>query len=260
MGFSHSLPLEPTTTVRCFSDASWVSGIALRGSENLDSASKTVTAEAPPEYTQRPCYPELVAIVCAGLLHVVAEIALSELAARTFNIFVSVCFLIYLIWRARTSSGAVQAWGMRRGNFCPALRAQLSFGAVGAVAIVVFGLATDSLNLPWSFWMTVALYPVWGIAQQFALQNLIARNLTAVLSHPVAIAGASAVVFSAAHYPRADLMVLTLISGFFFTLIYRRVPNLWAVGIVHGLLGSLAVYVILHEDPGDTLWSLFFNT
>ena len=197
------------------------------------------------------------AIVCAGLLHIAAEVGLSELAARSYNALVSVGFLAYVVWRARTTDGALRAWGLRRDNFWPALRAQLSFGAVGAVAIVGFGLARNSLTLPWTFWLTVALYPVWGIAQQFALQNLIARNLTGVLSHRLAVAGASATVFAAAHYPRFDLVLLTLVSGFFFTLIYRRVPNLWAVGIVHGVLGSLAVYVVLSEDPGATLWNLF---
>jgi membrane protease YdiL (CAAX protease family) len=210
-------------------------------------------------YTQRPCYPELVAVVCAGLLHIVTEIALSEMVARAYNVLAAVGFLVYVIWRARATHGALRTWGICRDNFWPALRAQLGFGAVATLAIVAYGLTVRSLSLPWTFWMTVALYPAWGIAQQFALQNLIARNLTGVLSHPVAIAGASAAIFAFAHYPRVDLLLLALVAGFFFTLIYRRVPNLWAVGIVHGVLGSLAVYVVLNEDPGATLWSMLLG-
>jgi len=216
-------------------------------------------AKDPQRYTERPCYPELVAVACAGLLHIVTEIALSEIVARAYNVLAAVGFLVYVIWRARATHGALRAWGMRRDRFWTAFRAQLGFGAVAAVAIVAYGLAVHSLRLPWTFWMTVALYPVWGIAQQFALQNLIAKNLTGVLSHPVAIAGASAAIFALAHYPRVDLLLLALVAGFFFTLIYRRVPNLWAVGTVHGILGSLAVYVVLNEDPGATLWSLLFS-
>ena len=218
-----------------------------------------MTAEDLQRYTQRPCYPELVAVGCAGLLHIVAEIALSEMVARAYNVLASVGFLVYVIWRARVAHGALRAWGMRRDKFWSALRAQLGFGAFAAFAIVGYGLVVHSLTLPWTFWMTAALYPAWGIAQQFALQNLVARNLTGVLSHPVAIAGASAAIFAFAHYPRIDLVLLTLVAGFFFTLIYRRVPNLWAVGIVHGVLGSLAVYVVLNEDPGAKLWSLLFH-
>ena len=49
-------------------------------------------------------------------------------------------------------------------------------------------------------------------------------------------------------------MLLTLLSGFFFTLIYRRLPNLWAVGIMHGILGSMAVHFVLGKDPGAAIW------
>ena len=56
--------------------------------------------------------------------------------------------------------------------------------------------------------------------------------------------------------PRWPLVALTLVSGFFFTLFYRREPNLWAIGLVHGLLGTLAIYLVSREDPGAVLWQL----
>jgi len=68
---------------------------------------------------------------------------------------------------------------------------------------------------------------------------------------PVALAAST--LFGISHYPRVDLMLLTLVSGLFFTLIYRRFPNLWAVGIAHGALGSLAIYLVLEEDPGAAI-------
>ena len=72
----------------------------------------------------------------------------------------------------------------------------------------------------------------------------------------MAVAGTAAVLFAAAHYPRMALVWSTLLSGFFFTLLYRREPNLWAVGTLHGILGSLAVYVVLGQDPGAAIWEL----
>jgi len=143
---------------------------------------------------------------------------------------------------------------MRYDNFMSALRAQLVFGAVGALALIGFGLATSSLLLPKTFWLTVGLYPIWGVAQQFALQGLIARNLGVMLTSPLAIAGVASALFAAVHYPRIQLVVLTGVAGVFLTLVYRRHPNLWAVGIVHGILGSLAVYIVLKEDPGAAIW------
>ena len=66
-------------------------------------------------------------------------------------------------------------------------------------------------------------------------------------------------LFAASHIPRLPLVALTSVSGFFLTMVYRRMPNLWAVGIVHGVLGSLAVYLVSDEDPGVGLWTLVFG-
>ena len=211
-----------------------------------------------PGRAERPRPAELAAVVCAGMLHIATELFFSETLARGYNVVATLGFLVYLLRRGRAVPGITRAWGMRGDNFWPALRAQMGFGLVGAVALLSYGLIADSIDLPWSFWMTAALYPAWGIAQQFALQNLIARNLADRFHRPPALAAVAAVVFSLAHFPRVDLMVLTLVAGFFFTATYRRRPNLWAVGIVHGLLGSLAVYIVLGEDPGAALWEMFF--
>jgi membrane protease YdiL (CAAX protease family) len=195
----------------------------------------------------------------AGLLHVVTELAFAEPVARAYNVVATLGFLVYLVLRARGTPGIARLWGMRRDNFVSALRAQSGFALVAAAAIVVYGLARGGLALPRSFWTTLALYPVWGIAQQFALQNLVARNLAGRFRSTWQLAAVSAAVFSAAHFPRMDLMTLALVAGFFFTWTYRRRPNVWAVGIVHGLLGSLAIYVLLGEDPGGTLTEMFFR-
>lgn len=208
-------------------------------------------------YANSPCYPELIAILVAGLLHVVTELALSEPAARNYNIIVSLLAVGYLVWRARRSQGALRAWGMRRDNFWPALRAQSLFGAAGALVLFAYGAAMVSPALPASFWLTLALYPVWGIAQQFALQNLIARNLTAVLPNPLAMACVASALFAVSHYPRIELVILTGLGGVFLTMIYRRRPNLWAAGIVHGILGSLAFYLVLQKDPGAAILRQF---
>ena len=204
-------------------------------------------------YLTRPCYGELVAIILVGLVHVLMEIELSESIALFYSAGISIAFVGYLVWRAMRTTGVLRIWGMRRDNFWPALRAQLAFVVVGAIILVGIGVASGALALPRTFWITLALYPIWGVAQQFALQNLIARNLMGVLSNPLAIAVAASTLFGMSHYPQIDLVLLTLVAGVFFTLIYRRFPNLWAVGIAHGVLGSLAVDIVLKKDPGAAI-------
>ncbi len=211
------------------------------------------------DYANRPCYPELMAIIAAGCLHVAAEVALSLSVARVFNASASLCFLIYVVWRAIHTKGVFRVWGMRGDNFWTALCAQLSIAAPAVLVFVGLGFVWGSFPLPKTFWLTLGLYPVWGTAQQFALQNFIARNLTGLLSHPVAIAGAAAVLFAASHSPRGTLVVLALFAGFLFTLVYQRFPNLWAVGIVHGIVGALVFYIVLGEDPGAEILRWIFR-
>jgi hypothetical protein len=67
------------------------------------------------------------------------------------------------------------------------------------------------------------------------------------------LAFAAAALFAASHWPEVELVALTFAAGTFLTLIYRRVPNLWAVGIAHAILGSLAVHLVLDVHPGAVI-------
>lgn len=198
----------------------------------------------------RPSYGELIATLAAAGGHVGLEVFVSATAApRIYNAAAVAAFAVYFLWRAATTDGALREWGFRRDNFLPALRANLHFGFVATLAMLGYGLAAGTLPVPSEFWLALALYPVWGIAQQFALQNLVARNLRDLVPHPLLRAFAAAALFSAAHYPRLELMGLVFPAGLVFVWIYQRRPNLWAVGLVHAWLGALAIYVVLEENP-----------
>ena len=208
-------------------------------------------------YGDAPCIPELIAIVGVGALHVVLELAASVTAATIYNSAVCVAVIGYLVWRARRSPGVLRAWGMRLDNLGRALAAQLAFVAVAALPILAYGYFTGRLPLPGTFWLTAAFYPLWGTAQQFALQILVARNLTGLLTRPWPLALAAAALFAVSHVPQYDLVLLTFLGGTGFTILYRRQPNLWAVGLAHGLLGALAYYLVVGRDPGATILGLF---
>ena len=208
------------------------------------------------EYAARPSRAELVAVLVAGALHVITEVGFSEAAAVTYNLVVSIGFAVYLVWRARYSPGALRVWGMRLDNLGSVAGAYGTLVVVAGAMLVGYGLSRGPLELPGTFWMTVALYPVWGIAQQFGLQNLVARNLGGLFSTRFVLAAAAAGLFALAHYPRLDLVALTLVAGFVLTLVYQRYPNLWMVGTAHGILGSLTFYIVLGQDAGRELLEL----
>jgi len=200
-------------------------------------------------YGRRPSYSELLAVIAAGALHVVCELTISAFAGRVVNGVLVFAFAGYLIWRVSRDPVTLRRWGFRRDNLAPALIAHLGFALAGSLTLFAIGSIRGSLALPATFLVTLALYPLWGLAQQFALQNLIARNL-AELRGSLPIALLASLLFAASHFPRWELVALTFAAGVPFTLIYRRFPNLWAVGLAHGILGSLAFYLVLGEDPG----------
>lgn len=196
---------------------------------------------------------ELIAVVFAGGLHVGAELLFSEPPALWLSAGLSVSFLVYLLWRVRHTPGMLRSWGMRGDNFRLAIGPHLAFAALGSATTLGLGMAMGTLSFPPTFWITLALYPMWGTGQQFALQNLLARNVYGFTSNMFAVALIAAALFAASHYPRLELVALTAAAGVPFTLLYRRYPNLWAVGIAHGILGSVAVYAVLEEDPGAAI-------
>jgi membrane protease YdiL (CAAX protease family) len=198
----------------------------------------------------QPSISELLVVVAIGAAHVCIELVASVEATRVYNVAAGVGVTAYLIWRATTTNNILRVWGMRRDNFWQALRVQLIFGGPAAACLILFGLMNGTVPLPPSFWLVCALYPFFGIAQQFVLQNLIARNLAMFVPHRVLLAFSSSLLFSLSHIPRLPLSVLALIAGFFLTLIYQRHQNLWAVGIVHGILAGLTFYIVLQQDPG----------
>lgn len=207
-------------------------------------------------YSNNPCYWELVSIIAAGVIHVTAEIVFSETTSRFCNAVISLAFVGYVVWRVRTSPGILRTWGMRADNFAPAIVAHLGFAAIGAFALFGLAVTTGPVEIPASFWVAVFLYPIYGVVQQFALQNFIARNLRMMLFGSIPVAAMAAMLFGFSHYPRLELVALTFVAGFFFTLIYQRFSNLWAVGIAHGLMAALVMYLVLGEDPGAEILNM----
>lgn len=212
----------------------------------------------------RPCA-ELAAALLTGVGHVAIEVSCDGLRGaaesldrpqHVYNLVAVAGWGAYLAWRVVRGRAVASSWGFRRAGFVASLRASSVFGLPALVGLAAFGVATSRFPPPASFWLLVGVYPAWGLAQQFVLQVLVTRNLRGFVPSLSARAGAAAVLFSAAHFPNAELMSLTFVAGVAFSLVYEKFRNLWAVGIVHGLLGAAAYWFVLGEDAGGAVLSL----
>jgi hypothetical protein len=87
-------------------------------------------------------------------------------------------------------------------------------------------------------------YFIFCFVQQFILQNLFLVRLLRLLGRPSRAIAAAGVMMSLAHLPNFLLTIATLLWGTAACWLFLRYRNLWAVGLIHFLLGiSMAICV-----------------
>jgi len=189
---------------------------------------------------------ELALVIGCGVGNVVFEDLLH--AKTAFVIVAATVWLGYVLWRQRSDRAALHDWGLRRDNLAAAGKAAIAVTVPLGACAVAYGFAAGHFPPPRGFWLIVLLYPAWGIAQQFLLNAMLAKNLDAILPG-WAVVLASAALFAASHAPDLPVVALTVPAGALWVLMFRRWPNLWALGIAHGILGTLVFYGVLGRDP-----------
>lgn len=157
-------------------------------------------------------------------------------------------FLVIAIAGHRRRGESARELGFRLDNF--AASARLVFAFVGPLigVMVVFGLALQLQREPPILGLAtrLAVAPLFGIAQEYGLLGFYYRRFQEVLPGPWAPILASAVVFTALHLPNPPLMVMAFLVSVGACWLYRRIPNLWVLGLAHGLL-SIAVAIFLAD-------------
>ena len=130
--------------------------------------------------------------------------------------------------------------GFRLDNFWPAFRLALFW--IGALIVLAFvvGMVLDSIHLTTSArWHLHWIRRIaWGTLQQYGLLCFFYRRLGELLpgSRPPMLAAAG--VFAFFHLPNPFLMAVTLGAGVLSVWLYRRTPNVWVLGLFHGVLAS----------------------
>lgn len=92
------------------------------------------------------------------------------------------------------------------------------------------------LDVPW--------HVVWGTAQQYGLLCFFYRRALDVLFSWRGAALAAASAFALLHVPNPLLVPITLAAGFVCCALYRRVPNVFVLGVAHAAI-SLSLFYAL---------------
>jgi len=140
------------------------------------------------------------------------------------------------------------SYGISRAN----LRASATWSIWIVAAVLSAGLIVTSLtkrSVPGDFWLLLAVYPVWGFAQQFLFQGLFHENLLRLGVPATWSIGATTVLFMLVHHPASRLMYFSAAGGLAFSALFARFRNIVPLGIAHGLCAAIVYHLILHRDP-----------
>lgn len=230
--------------------------------QETESEKKLKTNDKNHRYLESGSRIELMLALATITGHVILEISTQGLQGTAdsfgalqhrYNLFIAIPWLPYLGWRYFYTPTALEAWGLTKQGFFASLKLSSWFAVPAVAFLIIWGWQADNLPPPAGFWLLFWLYPLYGIAQQFALQGLITKNLRSLFNQTPLRALLAGMLFAIAHLPNLTLAVLVLPMGFIFALIFEKHRNIWALGIVHGILGALAYCLVLGEDPAKEI-------
>jgi len=150
--------------------------------------------------------------------------------------------------------------GLRVDNLGAALRQALAF--VGPLILIspAVGLALDTIRIPAASWWWLpgaAERFASGALQQYGLLCFFYRRVQELVPGTWPPLLTTAGLFALFHLPNPFLTAVTLGAGILSCWLYRRVPNLWALGLSHALLSMsisrclpLSITVHMRVGPG----------
>jgi membrane protease YdiL (CAAX protease family) len=149
-------------------------------------------------------------------------------------LYFGLCFASHL--RCGESAGSL---GLRLDNWRAAARQALLPVGVGVGLPLVIGAALGSWHFEPRGWLLgVPWHVAWGTAQQYGLLCLFYRRSVDVLGSAQGAALASASAFALFHVPNPLLVGVTLLGGFVSCALYRRVPNVFVLGVAHAVIST----------------------
>jgi hypothetical protein len=198
------------------------------------------------------------AVIVTGIAHLVLTTWLDR--QLLFILAAGASWITFVAIRAYRDPTAPREWGFTREGFGRSLRLLLPFALLALLATAGYGPLAGTLLISWRLVLLLALYPAWGLVQQFLLVGLLAGALRRQGRLPDGvIVAVTSLLFAAVHLPSIPLVIVAGLMGAITTSVYFQAGNLFALGLFHGWVASLAYFFVLGIDPlaallGGGLW------
>jgi hypothetical protein len=204
--------------------------------------------------------PDWVALA-AVLLTIAAHIVIKLVSDKPSGVFIggaSVFWIGFVAVRARQDGTIFRQWGFRSQNLLPTAAASVAIFCLSAAVMALFACEKGNLHFPLHTLILFAIYPIWGLVQQFLALGIVVGNLERISdiarARP-AIALGTAALFASLHFYDWRLAAATFAFELNVIPLYMRYNNLWPIGLLQGWLGALFYLWVLNED----LWSATFR-
>lgn len=189
---------------------------------------------------------ELVGLVAGLGLYVVFERRIHGRPALILPV-VAAC-AAYTALSVRTGRETLGGFGLRADNLAAATCAALWVYVPAACAVVAWFATSPAPPPPPNFYLTLALYPFWGLAQQFVFQSLLHTRLIRLGLAPWSV-WITAALYAAVHWHSPRLTAIAFAAGVANAWLFLRRPNIIPLGVGHGVLGAMVYYLLFGEDP-----------
>ena len=157
---------------------------------------------------------------------------------------------VYILFVREKKSG----WRSRLGLQWPELGEFKHI--IGIMTLMIVGLTLYFLaqqkekkfRLGTTFYLSLLIYPIYGLAQMFFFQSIINNRLSEVFSkYMIVLCGA--VIYSVFHFRQCcELFVITFFLGGFYSYVYLTYKTIYPIAVFHGVFATLYYYISRQED------------
>jgi membrane protease YdiL (CAAX protease family) len=163
--------------------------------------------------------------------------------------FLATAMLVFVGWIVRRGGASWRAEGFRGDTLPAAARAVGAGTLLGIAALLLWAWHAGRPLWQPGMALLLPLYLPYGVFQAWVFQGVLHQRLQLLLPSRWSAVLLTTAAFTLVHIGYGGLMALTAIAGLGWSLAFRRWPNVWAVGLSHGVLAALAYPLALGDDP-----------